>query len=754
MIIFSFFPSFYYVNLTFPGQHFDREIHLDKKTAMRILTLSLPALLLASCTTLLVTAQEETQPLDAGYLHLKKDFTQTITIKGSDLERMPFGNLSEALSPWLYGAYTQSGSLQYVVDGVRVTDVNAYSVHDIEEVVLVENAAALGGTAGGQQELVLIRTKRNKEPGGLTATAQSGLVNADGNGTSTRTRFYHDYYVGGWHNDGKFSAGASLNLTRDVFPMANQPNEKEITPFNLERWRFNGYVEYRLNTHNVIGLTLNFTSLQLNYLQDSIGGVVSPTYFFNPPAPVCAGGANHQNLTMPALRWQGNWLPGLRNEFMTTYLTTNSSSAANEFNQFRVDTTLAQSFANQNAVRRSHHLLLRDHLSYTVGDSNWRFEPALDLSYENIEFYASNAQSTSYDAVYPAPAGYIGVGYIYANADYQNTNSNILFATPSVDLSYRKTFDLLGGMQFTPSQWEYSTNHRYLPFASLSLDVLHLADPDAGSSLKLFASYAQRTVQSTYDYRLMDVSSGLNVNPSFPFYYGAVYTGTPVFYAPLMDSTFNYGVAGKYLPAKLYTVPNYWVWSLGASFTAWQDRLQVQYYFERRNFTTAGVLTTSATDSLAVFPEWRSTLHHADLRMKLIDEEDISWTSDLNLTLLRSRTDAVAGLSYNPGKPVVGDVYPNAWSYTGGWVNRLRVNNFTAGLDLLYHFGEYGAAASKPGQSLNSVLLPNIYAGYRWRLKEQETVELFLQSRGLISSSGSDLLDQRRYYTLGGKFSL
>jgi hypothetical protein len=723
---------------------------------MRIFALSLPTLLLASGIALRVTAQEESQPLDAGYLHLKKDFTQTITIKGSDLERMPFSNLSEALSPWLYGAYTQPEALQYVVDGIRVTDVNAYSVHDIEEVVLVENAAALGGTAGGQKELVLIRTKHSKEPARLTATAQTGLVNADGNGTSTRTRFYHDYYLGGWINGEKIIAGASLNFTRDVFPMALPPNVKETTPFNLERWRFNGYVKYLLNQHNIIGITLNFTSEQLNYQQDSVGGVESPTYFFNPPAPVCIAGANHQQIVMPTLRWQGNWLSGLRNEFTATYLASQLSSAANEFNQFRADTTLAQSFANQNAVRRSHHLLLRDHLSYTVGKKDWRFEPALDLSYENIYFYASNAQSTSSDAVYPAAPGYIGVGYIYANADYQNTQSNIVLVSPSVDLSYKKAFDLLGGMQWVPSQWEYSTNHRYLPFASLSLDVLHLANPDAdaGTSLRLFASYAQRTVQSTYDYRLMDVNSGLNVNPPFPFYYGAVYTGKPVFYAPIMDSTFNYGIAGKDLPAKLYTVPNYWVWSLGVSFGAWQDRLQLQYYFERRNFTTAGVLTTSLTDSLPVFPEWRSTLHHADFRIKLIDDENITWTTDLNLTLLRSHTDSVAGLRYSPGQPVVGDVYPNAWSYTGGWVNRLRVNHFTAGLDLLYHFGEYGAAGSAPGQSLHSVLLPNVYAGYGWTLKGQENVELFLQSRGLINSSGSDLPDQRRYYTLGGKFAL
>ncbi len=60
--------------------------------------------------------------------------------------RMPFANLSDALAAWFYGAYTQPVDLQYVVDGNPVSDVNSYSVYDIEEVVLVENAAALVNT--------------------------------------------------------------------------------------------------------------------------------------------------------------------------------------------------------------------------------------------------------------------------------------------------------------------------------------------------------------------------------------------------------------------------------------------------------------------------------------------------------------------------------------------------------------------------------------------------------------------------------
>jgi hypothetical protein len=168
-------------------------------------------------------AQYDSSRLDVGYLSFKKEFTQTITIKGSDLEKMPFSNLSDALSALLYGAYSQPGALQYVVDGNPVSDVNAYSVYDIDEVVLVQNAAALALTPGGLQEMVLIRTRRGKGKSGVTGAAQTGLVNASGNGVHTDTRIYHNYYVGAWHNMD-----------------------------NLQRERLNGYLTWRPDARNQV----------------------------------------------------------------------------------------------------------------------------------------------------------------------------------------------------------------------------------------------------------------------------------------------------------------------------------------------------------------------------------------------------------------------------------------------------------------------------------------------------------------------
>lgn len=73
--------------------------------------------------------------LDLGWLTIDKDLAQTITVKGADLEKMPFVNLSDAIRAWFFGGYTVPGTLAYVVDGNPVTDVNLYPIYEIEEAI-------------------------------------------------------------------------------------------------------------------------------------------------------------------------------------------------------------------------------------------------------------------------------------------------------------------------------------------------------------------------------------------------------------------------------------------------------------------------------------------------------------------------------------------------------------------------------------------------------------------------------------------
>jgi hypothetical protein len=143
-------------------------------------------------------------------------------------------------------------------------------------------------------------------------------------------------------------------------------------------------------------------------------------------------------------------------------------------------------------------------------------------------------------------------------------------------------------------------------------------------------------------------------------------------------------------------------------------------------------------------------LQHLDIRVKVVDAERVSWRSGFNVTVLRT-TENNEGILQLDNAPI-GDVAPGPWTWTGGWVNRIQVKDFSAGLDLLYHFNETSPVANQG--KLNSAATPNVYLAYRLHFGRATVLELFVDSRDLIQSANSDVTDPRRYYTVGGKLGL
>jgi hypothetical protein len=696
-------------------------------------------------------AQYDSSRLDAGYLSFRKEFTQTITVKGADLEKMPFANLSDAVSAWLYGGYTQPGLLQYVVDGNPVSDVSAYSVFDIEEVVVVQGAPALALTSGGPQELVLVRTRRGRGKGGVTGAAQTGLVNASGNSVNTDTRIYHNYYVGAWRNLDKLSFGISGNYLRDVLPLPAD-GKHIVTPDNLQRERLNGYLTWRPDSRNQVEVTMNYTPEQLGYGTDSLA----------PESTVQASSTQvrekaHQHFLLPHLLWHSDFSRNWTNDFQATYL----------LSKYTENDQLTQApLANANPAlpaeyglglevdkENSYHWWIRDRVAYRASAGGWRIEPSLNLSYENLKEELGYSELTeSWNGTgNPGLGGLIGTSTSTA-VGTEAYKSNDFFITPSIDFSYKKMLDIQGGVLANVAH-QAGGGGKVFPFASLSLDLLRLGNVESGelgngesrAALKIFGSYSQRAAASLQDLALADLSNGLD--PGFtlltPFLFGTT------------------GAGNIYIPTQAPPgIPIYWAWETGASYSGWKDRLTIQYNFERRNTTTVGEAfvsvpvggNSSTGYTYFVYPEWTSTRHHADIRIKILDGAPLSWQTGLNVTLLRSRIDSPS--SYLIVKPDMGEVYPNAYSWTGGWVNRVQVKDVTAGLDLLYHFGETTYIANGGTSRLNSIVVPNLYIGYRWHPAHAQTLELFVESRGLVRSRTSDLLDERRYYTAGGNFSL
>ena len=314
---------------------------------------------------LAASAQRDSSKIDNGSLSLDKGLTQVISIKGADLEKMPFVNLSDAIAAWLYGAYTNPGVLAYVVDGNPVTDVNIYPIFDIEEVTLVENATAAAGYGGTQQELVVIRTNRATGAGGMRAVAHTGLVKVDGGGRNTHTEVYHQYYVGAYRNFDKLSFGVSGDWIRDVNPVAVLNARQENITDNLQRWRLNGYLVWRPAKGNMVELRVGYAPQRVKQLLDTFGrsDLIQDTFNI------------HEHLIVPQLLWHWNPLPGLTNSLQAEYLTASWSQLYSISSAYVVDSTSQQSSYAELQERKVGQVFIRDRVAYDLAVGGWHIGP-------------------------------------------------------------------------------------------------------------------------------------------------------------------------------------------------------------------------------------------------------------------------------------------------------------------------------------------------------------------------------------------
>jgi len=650
-------------------------------------------------------AGSDSSRFDIGYLSLNRNFTQHVSIRGEDLEKMPFSNLSDAIRAWLFGAYTTPTAIAYVVDGNPVTDVNIYPIFEIEEVTLVNNALATAAYGNSQKELVLITTRRRTGKEGMQFAAQTGLVKDNSGSHNTNSGLYHHYYLGAYENRQQVSYGASADWLRDFEPVYRDPTVDVVTSPNLQRWRFNGWLDWRPDARNVIGLKLGYApqSIQSDLVYGGTGHVTQKDL---------------SHLLVPALTWEGSWGRGLRNKFDVEYLLGAKKLDDQSYSNSPPNYSSGGNLAQYNAA----HLIFRDRLGYEAVAGKWHILPAIDISYDRI-----GDKRNIVETQYGYTAGPFG--------GRQELKGSLFYLTPAVDFTLARVLDIHAGLFVNASSRVDSSNRRFFPFVTVSEDLLHSGGETGDRSLKLFGSYARRPAIYIDDYSLSDLS-----------YQGAPQDVDNIYYG-VYDYEFlnGYGATPQDIRGPQ---PGYWAWQTGVAYASRDKRFSAQYSLEQRKFC----IVMAAANAGVLYAPWTTSFHRTEVRFRVVDDKKINWLTGLNVNLMRAKNNSPTFVyNYYPLVVPVGDVYPAKYSWTGGWVNRLTAGCFTAGLDLTYHLG---VATLTTGYVKNTVVLPNLYAGYRWELPHARRLEVFVESRGLVMNTSTALADGRRFYTAGGNFNL
>lgn len=402
-------------------------------------------------------AQTDSTYLDLGRMRARKEFTQTTVIKASDLAQMPFTNLSDVIRLWVNASYTDKSTMVYVIDGVMINDADAYSIYDIEEITIIQNALSQFNGAASLQTLALIQTKRAKgEQPHFSFAAQAFAVTQKEKGYNYTTELFHQYNLSGSGKIGKVAVGGSVDYLHDAMPTYND-STKIITTPNIDRFRGHLWARTKLGKKSTLAFQGSYTPQNCNSNFSSFSLPVWTSYVRK----------YNESLLNATLQLQTAITSTLQNRFSAGY-TTNVQKVS--------DSTVNTSGFNSRSELNGHQVYLNDNLSYTWNFKNWSIEPALSFNFQSLKY--------DYDRSYFSwPAG------SHSSTTNQEKGS-FLTATPMVAITYKNILNIQGGFTQDLSeivQKDYDGSKTY-PFVTVAANAL---PSNTKLSWKIYGSYAK-----------------------------------------------------------------------------------------------------------------------------------------------------------------------------------------------------------------------------------------------------------------------
>ncbi|WP_413669787.1 hypothetical protein ACEN9X_07530 [Mucilaginibacter sp. Mucisp86] len=688
-------------------------------------------------------SQTDTSHYDLGRLRVNKNLTQSITIKAADLQRQPFANISDALNVWFYGIYTNSNYVVYVVDGNIINDVNAYNIHDIEEITLVQNAAAQVSGVSPQKQMILIKTKRNR-PGksGIEAAGQTNLVSARNtsniNELKSPTNVYHQYYLSGYKNTDIINAGISATYLRDVSPTLTTQQINIKTPLGFDRFKFNGYADVKLGANNTLSATATYVPqvTRFNYDNANLYNSSDPNYQIQ----ASTAERTKQNLFNGGLRLNSQLVKGLKNSLSASY----SHYTYNEDNNFEAAGAAVGpgNFQRTNSISKNvdhkNVLLLRDNLSYQKTIGNFSIEPAVDFTYRHTrDSIASINTSTIYNGTDPLTINQFVNSTTTTNRNYYKRKDYLL--TPSLSLAFKNSINLQGGfVTVLDSKKALSVANdadfkRIFPYASASVNVSSLTGISA-VGIKLYGSYSKQNQLLQSDGEHLN---GLTFGNAFNSPFNTEYSYLTNYYYPSV----------YYNMLKAFNV-----YAAGADINL-SALVSVNYNFERGGLAVPVLYDVpygpNGSITILGYADSKYTRNRIGVNFNIINKASTRFITGLNASNIKQRIS-----------PGIGDIALGDKIWTGGWVNRLEIERFFAGLDILYKTGEgnyanpYEANSNVPGSNKQSFSLQNIYFGYNLKTKQFKNLEIFANGQNIWQNKTSNITDNRKFYGLGFKLGL
>ncbi|MBC7398536.1 MAG: hypothetical protein H7289_01230 [Mucilaginibacter sp.] len=636
----------------------------------------------------------DTAVYDLGRVTMKKKFTQAITIHAADLEKMPFTDLKEALTLYFNGVYGQQQKFAYVIDGVLNTDINAYSIYDIDEITIVQNAATVLNGALPSQVLVLVKTKRGgPNSKGIIAAGQVNQVKkyfGTNAGTPTNTAnkgnttpdLYQQYYVSAYSNTKNTKAGLSVDIQHNVFPQYwNKDVYESFKPVTSNRFKFNGYLDVKLDETNTLSINAGYVPQKDNDLyKDDVDNGITVNRVDQRTI--------NQNLGYGNIQFKSNIADLFTNNLSAGFQRRESKAnwTVTDPNALGIKSSITDSTSTVN------NLIIKDDFSYqgTLDDNeDFTFNANINATYRQTEDTTRLALTRIINTVTNTNV----VGGV--------AKQKLLAITPSVTLNYIDMISLqVGAQQIAHTNaplYNGSRSPKILPFASLNFDVLKVFGVTDSIQLRrkiiLYGSYA-----SSMSYAEDMTGSLLEV----PFYRATYSAGAvPVYREPVNPyQTYNQ-LQG------------------GLTYSWFKKGLTLSYNYSNTKFNTTYFVasTTGPTVDSAKLTTANIITHRIGLNFTLPGNGKFKWTAAVNGAYMTNR-----GFKNNYALTQLRIFYPGKELITAGFATQVSYNKTFAGVSMMYDMnrGVYHApTATNNGNyavytdMVQGLRLQNVYVGYR-----------------------------------------
>jgi hypothetical protein len=711
------------------------------------------------------TAPLDSTFYDLGRVRMQKKFTQGFTIKAADLEKMPFMDLKEALAVYYNGIYGATQKFNYIINGVLNTDINAYSIYDIDEITFIQNAATTLNGGLPSQVLVLVKTKHGgPDASGVIVNAQTNVIkryipsvattskNAENSGVAAPT-LYHQFNVSAYTSSSWISAGLSANLQRDVFPAYKAANYWDIKfqPYTVNRYKGNGFVDIKIDTNNVMSLNAGYVS------QDDAEARKRSVIVLNTKVETGHEKSVNQNVLF------GNF------QYRSTIIDRITNKLSASFQQLKLrGGVVVESLPVSDTVGTKTSYTIKDDIAYRFELGSLIITPQLNLTYRK----ATDTSNMNYYVVLTRIRGY-------------NNSQKLFTATPSIAVNIKDFLSVQVGAQkpisaktnfvntrtvidknitgpngvffpeysARPSEFNNSTATTILPFASFSVDLVkgwHNVRPrktrpkvfDPSTAVMLYASFARSTS----------------------------YTGD--FYGALSDHVSETG-DGQVPVYELYnTGKAYNQLDGGLTYSLLKKGLSFSYNYSNSKFATVYYVRAKSgnpPDDSAKLAIANIEIHRLSINFSPVGNHKLKWTTNLNGTYVANNSP---NKNYYTDQMRLFFQQKDDQLYikgiiTGGFVNQLSYKRAYAGVNVLYGFKKSNYISRSIATdryvdytgSSHVLNLQSAYIGYQLKLFSWvKSLDVFVNGRNLWQKSSESpsylhySANDSRFY--GGGFKL